>query len=86
MKRMILLASAIALVLTASPAARAEDSGAAAPSDADCNRVIKASTETDKKPSPKQLAEELKLPVATVNACLLKVRHQGSGAPPAAPN
>lgn len=80
MKRMFVLAAATALLVMASPAAWAEEA-AGAPSDADCNRVIKASSETDKKPSPKQLAEELKLPIETVNACLLKVRHQGAGAP-----
>ena len=83
MKKMVLLASAIALIAGSSLVARAEDD--AAP-DADCNRVIKAASETDKKPSPKQLSEELKLPLEKVNACLLKVRHQGSGAPPAAPH
>jgi hypothetical protein len=85
MKKMVILASTIALLVGASPAAQAEDAGSA-PSDAECNRVIKASSETDKKPSPKQLAEEPDLPLDKVNACLLKVRHQGSGAPPAAPH
>ncbi len=80
MKTKFFLAAAMAFLVTASPAAWAEEAGSA-PSDADCNRVIKASSETDKKPSPKQLAEELKLPIETVNACLLKVRHQGAGAP-----
>ena len=83
MKKMVLLASAIALIASSGLVARAEDE--AAP-DADCNRVVKAASETDKKPSPKQLSEELKLPLEKVNACLLKVRHQGAGAPPAAPN
>ena len=83
MKKMVLLASAIALIASSGLVARAEDE--AAP-DADCNRVIKAASETDKKPSPKQLSEELKLPLEKVNACLLKVSHQGSGAPPVAPH
>ena len=85
MKTKFFLAAAMTLLVTASPAAWAEEAGSA-PSDADCNRVIKAASETDKKPSPKQLSEELKLPLEKVNACLLKVRHQGSGAPPAAPH
>lgn len=85
MRKVALLAMAGALLVVSSLGARAEEAKAGATTDADCNRVIKASTESDKKPSPKQLAEELKLPVEKVNACLLLVRHSGSGAPPAAP-
>lgn len=85
MRKRILLAAAVALTVASSTAARAEEAATtgAAP-DADCNRVIKASTESDKKPSPQQLANELNLPIEKVNACLRLVRHSGSGAPPAA--
>ena len=86
MKKFALLAMAGALLVVSNVGARAEEAPSAATADADCNRVIKASTESDKKPSPKQLADELKLPVEKVNACLLLVRHSGSGAPPAAPH
>lgn len=86
MKRSLLLASVLALLAATSPVSWAEDSaGGSAGSDPDCNRVIKASSESDKKPSPKQLADELKLPLEKVNACLLKVRHSGSGNQPTAP-
>jgi hypothetical protein len=85
MKRSVLLASVIALLAASSPLSWAEDAGGSAGSDPDCNRVIKASSESDKKPSPKQLADELNLPLEKVNACLLKVRHSGSGNQPTAP-
>lgn len=85
MKKAALLAMAGALLVVSSGGVRADETKGATTADADCNRVIKASTESDKKPSPKQLADELKLPVEKVNACLLLVRHSGSGAPPAAP-
>lgn len=86
MKKTVFLVAAFALLAGSSLVARAEEAGGSAAVDADCNRVIKASTETDKKPSPKQLAEKLHLPLEKVNACLLQVRHQGSGTAPAAPH
>lgn len=86
MKRIAVLASGFALLVASSAGVRAEDAKGDSTADADCNRVIKASTESDKKPSPNQLAQELNLPIEKVNACLLKVRHSGSGAPPAAPH
>lgn len=85
MKRFVLLASLAALLAGSNLVSWAEEAGGSAGSDPDCNRVIKASSESDKKPSPKQLADELNLPLEKVNACLLKVRHSGSGNQPAAP-
>ncbi len=83
MRKRILLAAAVALTVASSTGWAEEAATTGAAPDADCNRVIKASTESDKKPSPQQLANELNLPIEKVNACLRLVRHSGSGAPPA---
>ena len=86
MRKSVLLASAISLLAASSTSLRAEEPKAGAAPDPDCNRVMQASVASDKKPSPQQLASELKLPIEKVNACLLLMRHSGSGATTAPAN
>jgi hypothetical protein len=75
-----------ALLLLATASAVRSESGAKTGSaaSADCNRVYKAKAEAGKELSTKQLARDLKLPVATVNKCLKHIRRTGPRSTPGA--
>lgn len=66
------LAIATALLLALGGTALAEAAPAA--TDAECNQVFTAKAAADKTISSQQLARDLKLPLETVNACLLRMR------------
>ena len=66
------LATATALLLALGGTARAESAPAA--TDAECNQVFTAKAAADKTISSQHLARDLKLPLETVNACLLRMR------------
>ena len=67
------LAIATALLLALGGTALAEEAAPAA-TDAECNQVFTAKAAADKTISSQQLARDLKLPLETVNACLLRMR------------
>ncbi|MFN8644443.1 MAG: hypothetical protein U0802_23340 [Candidatus Binatia bacterium] len=70
------LAIATVLTMALAGAALAAEAPAAAPTatDAECNQVFKAKAAADKKISSQHLARDLKLPLTTVNDCLLRMR------------
>ena len=80
------LAIAALLLLTTGSAVLAAEGGAKTGGavSADCNRVYKAKAAADKDVSTNQLAQDLNLPVATVQKCLRHVRHRGPRSTPRA--
>jgi hypothetical protein len=81
MKKSGTMAIAVALLLASGGVALARHTGKIDP---ECNRVYKAKADADKSVSPKQLAQELNLPVAKVNECLKHLRRHGPRATPVA--
>jgi hypothetical protein len=82
MKQSSTLVIAILLLLATSAVARAEQA-ATATEDVECDQVFKAKATVGKNMSSEQLARELKMPVETVNTCLLRLRSHPPRATPA---
>ena len=82
MRNAIVLAITIALLLGTSGLAAAETKAKShSATSADCNRVYKAKADADKDVSTKQLAQELQLPVKTVQTCLRRMRQAPRATP-----
>ena len=77
MKKLSTLAIAALLAATGGMALGAGKGKTTSATSADCNRVYKAKADAGTQVSTKQLADELKLPVETVQHCLRLKRRQG---------
>ena len=72
--RTLTIATLLLMALDGAALAKAAPTAAPTPTDAECNQVFKAKAAADKTVSSHQLARDLKLPIKTVNACLLRMR------------
>lgn len=77
MKKSSTLAIATALLFATGGVALAEQADTGADARVDCTKVFKAKASADKTISSKQLAQDLNLPIETVNECLLRLRQVG---------